>query len=196
MILSNTPLPTVFEISDIDIPDEFNKSYLDSLDFHHYFSNSNSLREIHYISKQDGNLCRPLVDELGMKFKDKLIELRDSDFDQWWPGNMFECLDLSFDSKVVRTSILKDSSRFDMGLHVDNGLCIATSIINIIDQDSHTIYYKDKSLSEILYTGPSTKGTGVIHLNHPGLWHNGTNNGTTYRYIFHVYYGISHLVCG
>lgn len=196
MILSNTPLPTVFEISDIDIPDQFNRSYLDSLDFHHHFSNSNSLREIYYISEQEEHLYRPLVDELGKKFKEKLIELRDSDFEQWWPGDMFDCLDLSFDSKIVGTNILKDSSRFDMGPHVDNGLCIATSIINIIDQNSHTVYYKDRSTSEILYSGPSSKGTGIIHLNHPGLWHTGINNDNLNRYIFKVYYGINHLVCG
>lgn len=196
MILSNTPLPTVFEISDIAFPDEFNRSYLDSLDFHNLFKNSNSLREICYDTEQHKHLYSPIIDELGEKFKEKLIELRDSDFKLWWPGDMFECLDLNFDSEIVSTTLLKDSPKFDMGLHVDNGLCIATSVINILDQNSHTIYYKDISGNEVLYAGPSSRGTGIIHLNHPGLWHTGINNDYLDRYTIKVYYGINHLVCG
>ena len=194
MVLSNTPLPTVFEISDIHIPEEINKLYLESLDFNYHFSNLSSLREVCYISEHEENFYKSMVNELGEKFKSKLLELKDSDFAHWWPVDMYECLNLDYTSEIVGAHLLKDSPKFNMGPHVDNGLSIGTSIINIIDQDSQTLYYKDISMNEVLYSGPSSRGTGVIHLNHPGLWHSGVSNDSSHRYILKVYYGINHLI--
>lgn len=196
MLLSKTSLPTVFEITDVSIPNYITKQFLESLEYGVHFRHENNVRESAAISEELEKFISSTLEELNLKFREKLLELSNSDFHHWWPTEVYECYNFGHTSDLVSAGIFKDSPRFNMGMHIDNGLSLGTSIINLIDQDANTVYYGDNTEDNIIYSGPIKKGTGIIHLNHPELWHSGINNTDQERFILMTYYAVNNNICG
>ena len=82
------------------------------------------------------------------------------------------------------TKIIKDQSDFYMSAHIDNNLMFATCIINLQDNGENTTeYFKDSGGKELMYKSSGTKGTGVLHVNSPFLYHSAYNKSEKDRII-------------
>lgn len=178
-------LNSVFEINDIDFGDYFNKDNFNQWDEHFKWednlrlrSNPNTDQEL---SQYLTNLYEDINDEVHKLIKESNID--------WWPMDYVEKYDFGYNGKGS-FFVYKDSPNFNMGLHVDNGLSFGTSIINLQDNEgAHTVYYNNNTHEEI-YRGPSTKGSGIIHINQPGLLHTGVNESNNERFFLMAYYSV------
>jgi len=95
------------------------------------------------------------------------------------------------DLQFFQAEYVRDDPGYDMGKHLDNRIMFGTLIINLADNDkSHTRYYDGKNSEEPIYNGPSTKGTGVFHINTHKVYHDGVNKGDGYRYITIINYTV------
>ena len=192
MKLSFTNLPTVFEISDIKFPDELDLKDPENVWHQHFVgvhpdTGEECIRE----SAQQLNLVldefyKNFLKELGKLLKDKIAEQFTKDIVTWWPESFIQ--EYIFEEQQI--NIFRDSPNFNMGLHVDNGLSLGTCVINVTDSNSYTEYYESDSDEVVAYRGPSKKGTGIVHINQPGLWHSGINNGPDERYIMMSYFSV------
>jgi len=82
------------------------------------------------------------------------------------------------------TNVVKDIKSFHMTPHLDNNLVFATCIINMVDNEENTTeYFHDEYGKELLYKSPGKKGTGVLHINSPYLYHSASNNSQQDRII-------------
>lgn len=196
MKLSKTPHPTVFEISDVHIPEHIAKEFLLGLEYINHYENGNNIRAKAHINLELEEFIESTINALSIKFREALLELSATDFHHWWPTDIYECFDFGYDSDLVSAGIFKDSPNFNMGMHVDNGLSLGTSIINLVNQNAYTVYYTDDTGNSISYKGPTKRGTGIVHLNHPGLWHSGYNEADEERFILMAYYAVNNNICG
>lgn len=175
-------LDSVFEINDIDLGNYFSKGNFNQWDIHYKRKDALRLRST---SNFDAKLHQHLTD-LFQDINDQVHKLIKQSKIDWWPYDYVEKYDFGYKRGTI--SVYKDSSNFNMGLHIDNGLSFATSIINLQDNEgAHTVYY-DNNTHEEIYRGPSKKGSGVIHINQPGLLHTGVNESDDERFFLMAYY--------
>ena len=80
--------------------------------------------------------------------------------------------------------VIKDTESFHMEPHLDNNLMFATCVINVVDNEENTTeYFHDEYGKELMYKSPGKKGTGVLHINSPYLYHSASNNSQQDRII-------------
>ena len=90
----------------------------------------------------------------------------------------------NFLDAIWGTQIIKDQSDFNMAPHIDNNYMFATCIINLQDNDENTTeYFKDEEGKELIYKSLGKKGTGVLHVNSPFLWHSAHNKSKQDRIV-------------
>ena len=81
----------------------------------------------------------------------------------------------------IVTKVLKDEPSFRLIPHYDNELIFGIIIINLIDNDSATIFYEKNN--EVKKMAPLTKGRGILYLNSLDAKHGYVNTSTKNRYI-------------
>lgn len=80
-------------------------------------------------------------------------------------------------------SIIKDIADTDMGPHWDNFLVFGVFIYNLKDNPNARTTYYDYKTEELIYEGPTKKGTGIFHINSIACLHSGHNKGNEERII-------------
>lgn len=80
-------------------------------------------------------------------------------------------------------SIIKDTVDTDMGPHWDNFLVFGVFIYNLKDNPNARTTYYDYKTEELIYEGPTKKGTGIFHINSAACLHSGHNKGNEERII-------------
>jgi len=184
-------LPSVFELSDISIPDDYT---IDNLRKYSSFTADGYGRESaqSWYDDKTENFIMNLGREVNSRLKDMLTK---EDVSTWWPFDYVKNYEMYINGEPTKgkgISFIIDKGGFNMGYHVDNGLSIATWIINVKDNpNAHTVYAnKDVMEWEEIYRGPDKKGTGVLHINRPELYHCGINEGTEERAVLIGYFEI------
>lgn len=184
----------VWELTDINIPDKV----FDLIENGEFINYNEALGDDHlkhpatrYHLESDpqpnsiiGEILKPVIPFT--------ILSQDYHMDSTWP--------LFFRKQVAKRipefggSIVKDTPGFTMDPHLDNNLVFATALINLKDNpDCHTEYYSDENGENIIYTGPTKKGTGTFHYNSPYLFHNGFNKGLENRLIAFANMGTANI---
>ena len=192
MKLSYTNIPSVFEITEVDIPSDLNLYEPNNIwdpFFSGHHPDTQELCTRHCAKSLNIELesfFNSFLSELSPLIKNAVREQYEKDLLEWWPSSFIE----QFNFEAQQINIFKDSPKFNMGLHVDNGLSLGTTVINLTDSESYTEYYESNSDEVIKYRGPSAKGTGIVHINQPGLWHSGINNSINDRFILMSYFSV------
>ena len=128
------------------------------------------------------------------KFKninEELVEFlkvqQDYDFNKDYPVTGFQ---QKLEHSRFRFDTVRDNPGFRQTPHVDNRLIMCTALINLSDNDEGAgTYYYDyfdfytKGKQTLIYTGPSKKGTGLLHVNTCVNLHEGWNNTESNRFI-------------
>ena len=81
----------------------------------------------------------------------------------------------------IVTKVLKDEPGFKLIPHYDNELIFCIIIINLIDNDSATIFYEKNN--EVKKESPLTKGRGILYLNSLDTKHGYINTSIKNRYV-------------
>ena len=98
-------------------------------------------------------------------------------------------LDVSTKNRLInypntwKVEIIRDEPGHTLGIHLDNSVILSTFVINLIDNNTSTEYFYDKEGTSLIYKGPTSKGTGVFHINTPYLYHSVNNLSSKERYI-------------
>ena len=101
-----------------------------------------------------------------------------------WPSGF--CF--TWDEPHRYVNIIKDSSGFSMGPHIDNREIIGVLILNLHDNPKGTgtkflNYPYEVGNEDIWYESPTKKNTGVFFLNNWNTWHKIENSTDETRYI-------------
>lgn len=89
-------------------------------------------------------------------------------------------------------SYLCDKPQWSMTRHLDNRGVVAGLIVNLIDNPEGTgTSFSQTYDGEILYSGPTKKGSGIFFINTHELWHEIKNFSDNNRYILFATYIIS-----
>ena len=98
----------------------------------------------------------------GLSIQEMLKDTDSVVLDQMWKGQLNRLR-----WPEGNTNILLDKPGFNMGPHIDNRFVIGVLIINLQDNPigSGTFF------TELEYTGPTKKGTGIFFLNHINTEH-------------------------
>jgi hypothetical protein len=81
----------------------------------------------------------------------------------------------------IVTKVLKDEPGFKLIPHYDNELIFGIVIINLIDNDSATIFYEKNN--KVKKMAPLTKGRGILYLNSLNSKHGYANTSIKNRYV-------------
>jgi len=176
----------VWELTDIEIPEKLQK-IVDTGEYLNYnkLSPEKSLkhRETRLKLVKDkgagtliGNLLKPAVQHV--------LNSNYYFYDGVWPAFFIDTLKQN--PPLFNGQVVKDLPGHAMSTHLDNSLMFASCILNLKDNDEcFTEYYSDPKGEKVIYRTRrySNKGTGVIHLNSPHLYHNGFNKGGNERLI-------------
>lgn len=184
----------VWEVTDVDIPDELN-SIRDTDTWVPYGIRVNGQPMDRLIYEGNPREVENLLNDLRVKCTEHIKTQKDYDLvNATWPQFLLDAIP----PNAFYPSLVKDLPGMSMGLHIDNHAMIGTFIINLEDNpDSGTQYFDlekkiaegyifkngSKEYPEPDYIGPTKKGTGILHLNSPYLWHTGANfSKTSTRY--------------
>ena len=126
--------------------------------------------------KFDSIITDPLFKYLNYVISNR----HDYDISTIWPFvNSKSFLDAEWGPQII-----KDQSDFNMAPHIDNNYMFATCIINLQDNGENTTeYFKDQEGKELIYKSPGKKGTGVLHVNSPFLYHSAHNRSKQDRVV-------------
>ncbi len=123
----------------------------------------------------------PLFDRLIYDLEVLQKDIADAIFE---PGNFFQrATFFRWPNGVsVRgsTQIIKDLPSFNMIPHMDNRNVFAAVVLNFTDNPCSTQFYMD---NQLIHTGPTKRGTGLVFLNTEYAWHSISNTSDQPRYI-------------
>lgn len=160
----------IWELTDILLPDDLSITLKDSEWVPYNKSNIllNHSEKRFKVNKFDYGIFDYIFNDLNYS----IFNSKDYDIQTVWPLNR----DKQYLQSKWGSSIIKDKSEFNMSPHLDNNLMFATCIINLEDNGENTTeYFKDQNGKELTYKSPGKKGTGVLHVNSPHLYHSASN---------------------
>jgi len=172
----------VFEISDFNLPkinfNQTNLSYNENL----LSSVSNKRKEITDIPEDFLTQWHAYGKEIQNFITDPSLKKECEEIGASWFGRneKFRW------NKAESPRILIDSPSFNMMPHIDNRVVFCVLIINLEDNPAGTgtqMLSPFGKKEEVLYQGPTQKGTGILMFNSWNTWHKIENYSNSNRYI-------------
>jgi hypothetical protein len=94
-------------------------------------------------------------------------------------------------TSIESINILCDKPEWQMSMHLDNRNLFGVMILNLVDNPENTgTMFARYHNSDIVYTSPTKKNSGIFFMNTSEMWHAIKNMSDSNRYIFYIPVGI------